>query len=276
MTRSHLNKTIQAIGGSLVIGAQVSVYEPDSSTLIAQTLYTSRTGPQTLSNPFLASSGVIDFYTDAPQDVDLKITYGSSELLVQNQPVLPPAGTLFAAGSPITVTNGVSPGYLLRGVDSAHAAWVDPLSVVTDRPDTPMPIPSAPTVEVRNGVTFVMWDGLDQGGQPMPADFAYAVLSEVGDLARDLGALPQAGGLVPNADPGVSLQLVAVNKAGNAGSPSALVICPVANAPLVAAGALRSNPGSAGPGQALPGAPASYLPVAVGGTTYLIPLYASS
>lgn len=275
MTRSHLYKTIQAIGGSLVIGGQVSVYEPGTTTLVAQILYTSRSGPQALSNPFLASDGVIDFYTDAPQDVDLKITYGSSEMLAQSQSVLPPAGTLFAAGAPITVTNGVSPGYLLRGVDSGHASWVDPLSVVTDRPDTPMPVPSAPRVEVRNGTCFVMWDGLDQNGQSMPADFAYVVLSEVGDLARDLGALPQAGGLVPNADPGVSLQLVAVNKAGSAGSPSALVSCPATNS-LITAGALRSGPASAGTGQSLPAAPAGYLPVAVGGITYMVPVYPSS
>lgn len=276
MPRAHLYRTIQALGGSLVTGAQVTVYEPSTTTLVAQTLYSTLTGSATLSNPFSASSGVIDFFLTNPQDVDIKIDYGLSSLVAESQSVLPPAGTLFAAGSPMTITNGASPGYVLLGTDATHAQWVDPLSITTDRPDTGMPIPSTLTVQVRNGIGFVSWDGLDHDGQAMPDDFDYLTVWEVGDSPRALGALLQAGSLVPNVDPGVSLQSVAVNKAGNAGSPSTLVTYP-ATTVVVAAGPPDLLVGGAGTAPALPSAPVRYLPIlGANGETYRIALYADS
>lgn len=274
--RSHLYKTVQSIGGALVAGASISVYEPGSLTPIAQTLYKTVSGTGTWSNPFLAVNGVVDFYLDSPQDVDLVIAYGSSTLTAERQPVIPSAATLFASGAPITVTNGPSAGWLLQGTDSTHAQFVDPNSVTTNQPDTAMPTPSTPTIERRNGLAFVMWDGKDDQGMAMPLGFSHLVVQEVGDATRDLGALMAAGGVVPNADAGISLQFIAINTAGNAGAPSQLVIYPQPNA-VVTTGPTQTTVGSAGGASGLPATPTKYMPIqADDGLTYLIPLYSTS
>ena len=68
MSRAHLYRTVQALGGSLVSGASVTVCEPGTTTPIAQVLHDSEAGAGTLSNPFLATGGIIDFYLDNAQD----------------------------------------------------------------------------------------------------------------------------------------------------------------------------------------------------------------
>lgn len=273
--RAHLYRTLQSITGALVTGATVTVFDPGTTTPISQTLYADATSSTTLSNPFQATSGLIDFYLTNPQDVDLRIVYGAASLLAERQPVLPPASTFFAAASPVTLTNAPSPGYVLVGADSAHATWVDAGTLVTGTMNTPMPIPSTPTVYIRNGLGFVHWDGLDNIGNPMPVGFSYAVLSEVGDSPRDLVAFLHAGALIPDVTAGTSLRLVAVNQAGIAGPPSTLAsyLPPTA---VVSNGLPRNTVGAAGAAAALPSAPVHYLPI-IGsdGVSYQIPLYAT-
>src|SRR6266568_130529 len=148
MSRAHLYRTVQALGGSLVSGASVTVCEPGTTTPIAQVLHDSEAGAGTLSNPFLATGGIIDFYLDNAQDVDLVISYGSSTRTVPYQGVMRPAGEIFAAGSPVTVTTSPSAGNLLSATDATHAAWAAPGAVVPGLLDTAMPQPSDPIIAV--------------------------------------------------------------------------------------------------------------------------------
>src|SRR5882757_3758195 len=142
LSRAHLYRTVQSLGGALVVGASVTICEAGTSTPILQILYTTETGSDTRSNPFLAADGIIDVYLHDSQDVDLIITYGSSTLTAAYQNVLPPSDEIFTAGSPVTVTNGPSTNYLLAGVDPTHAVWVPPSSVIPGQLDAAMPQPS--------------------------------------------------------------------------------------------------------------------------------------
>lgn len=53
--------------------AQVTVYEPDTTTLIGETLYQDKTGSASFTNPFTITDGVIQFYLDTEQTIDIKI-----------------------------------------------------------------------------------------------------------------------------------------------------------------------------------------------------------
>jgi hypothetical protein len=67
----------------LLTGASVAIYSPGSTTLIGDTLYTTDSGSTTLSNPFVSVSGIIDFYLNVPQRVDIGITpVGGSENII--------------------------------------------------------------------------------------------------------------------------------------------------------------------------------------------------
>jgi hypothetical protein len=271
VSRAHLYRTVQSVGGALVSGASVTVCEAGTSTPILQTPYTTETGPDTLSNPFLATDGVIDFYLDNAQNVDLIISYGSSTLTVEQQPVLPPAGELFAAGSPVTVTNGPSTGYVLAGVDLTHAHWVDPATIVPGSVDAPMPQPSAPTIGAANGMQLILWDGNDSTGTPMPAGFDYIEVAT--DLGVVIGSMKTAGGIVPTVEGPFDFTLRAFNQAGNSGDPTDLFTYPP-YVPPTFSGPNQSTVGAAGTAQALPTLPSTYLFVTDDdGAQWVIPAY---
>lgn len=274
--RAHLYRVLQSLTGSLVTGATVTVFEPGTTTLIAQTIYADATSTKTISNPFQSANGLVDFYLANAQDVDLQIVYGAAALLAERQPVLPSASALFASAAPLTLTNTPNAGWVLAAMDSTHATWVDPSTLVTGTMNTAMPTPSTPVVSTHSGLSFVSWNGLDNTGASMPVGFAYAVLSEVGDTPQDLAVFLRAGAFVLPVAGGASLQLVAVNQAGVVGPPSQLVTYPSPTV-LVSAGNVQATVGAAGTAAHLPSAPSAYQPI-VGsdGVTYVVAVYQPS
>lgn len=102
MSRAHLYRTVQSLGGNLVTGASVQVCEAGTTTPIAQTMYTDENSQTVLGNPINASTGLVDLYLNQAQDVALVITYGSSTLTVDYQSVLPPANEVVSV---ITITD---------------------------------------------------------------------------------------------------------------------------------------------------------------------------
>lgn len=218
MSRSHLYRTVQSLGGGLISGVSVTVCDPGTTTPIVQLLYATQNGDPTLSNPFLADSGVIDFYLNNAQDVALVLTYGASTLIVDYQQVLPPADEIMTAGGPVTVTNGPSTGFILAGTDSSHAAWVDPADVLPGFINNAMPQPSLPVVLAPPyaGVQLVVWDGKDISGNPMPAGFAQLLIANDTN-AVVLGSLDSAGAIVLAVDGPINIYSVAVNKVGIGG-----------------------------------------------------------
>jgi hypothetical protein len=120
MSRSHFYRTIQSMGGSTISGASVTVCAAGTVIPIAGPLYADASSASTLSNPFIPTNGVIDFYLAAPQDICLQINYGSASLLVDYQPVLPQAHEIVIASASSyaenisgTPTVGVSGGSIL-------------------------------------------------------------------------------------------------------------------------------------------------------------------
>lgn len=76
MTRAHLYRPIQDNLGNIRTGAVVRVLDPATDQAIVEPLYAYETGPDTLTNPFTANSGVVDIYLDQPRRVKLGIRVG--------------------------------------------------------------------------------------------------------------------------------------------------------------------------------------------------------
>lgn len=95
MARAHLTRAIvRKVSGTPADGS-CQVYEPGTTTPIAQTLYQGDTGAPSYANPIAFTNGVIDFYLDVPQRVKLVITpTGGSAQTFDNVDVPSPASAL--------------------------------------------------------------------------------------------------------------------------------------------------------------------------------------
>jgi hypothetical protein len=65
--RAHFFRTITEDDGDLVERVQATVYEADGTTLIAQPLYSEKSGNETYDNPIQTTSGIIEFWLDIPR-----------------------------------------------------------------------------------------------------------------------------------------------------------------------------------------------------------------
>lgn len=75
--RAHFTRPVTDDQGDLLPNVQITVYEPGTTTLISQTLYSTDTGNNVLSNPFVSSTGVIDIYLDTPARVRFGLIQGN-------------------------------------------------------------------------------------------------------------------------------------------------------------------------------------------------------
>jgi len=75
--RAHYTRPVTDEAGNLLPNVQVTVYQPGTTTLISGVVYSTDTGNNVLTNPWVASTGVIDFYLDNPQRVRLGTIQGS-------------------------------------------------------------------------------------------------------------------------------------------------------------------------------------------------------
>lgn len=67
--RAHYTRPVTDEAGNLLPNVQVTVFQPGTTTLITDVLYTTDAGSGVLTNPWVASNGIIDFYLDTPQRV---------------------------------------------------------------------------------------------------------------------------------------------------------------------------------------------------------------
>lgn len=74
MSRPHFYRPILDPAGNLITDATVRVLQPGTTNLLADTLYSTPSGPETLPNPWDPTSGEIDFYLDSPQTVRIGVT----------------------------------------------------------------------------------------------------------------------------------------------------------------------------------------------------------
>jgi hypothetical protein len=97
--RAHYSAPIQSPAGALQGQTTVSVFAPGSTaggtqlgTLITGTVYADATSGNAMTNPFIATTGVADFYLAWPQRVDLgvqvpgqaQVFYPAVDVLVPN------------------------------------------------------------------------------------------------------------------------------------------------------------------------------------------------
>jgi len=81
MARAHYYRVIQDGEGDIITGLSVRVCDAGTSDELADPLYAADSGVTTLDNPF-ASEGVIDFYLDVPQAVNIEVTQGDTSVAV--------------------------------------------------------------------------------------------------------------------------------------------------------------------------------------------------
>jgi hypothetical protein len=135
MPRGHLYRPITDSDGNIVPNTQVTVYEAGTSQLLAQALYTQKTGSPVRTNPFVTSDGFIDFYLDRPQSVRVGLmVQGAIETYVDDIPVLPAPENLVQSVQPFQVLNPATTGFFLQAGQVGQAAWVDAGDLVNSKP----------------------------------------------------------------------------------------------------------------------------------------------
>lgn len=77
---AHYTRPVTDQQGNLLPDIQATVYQPNSTTVINAVLYADAAGLTPLTNPYVFSNGIIDFYLAVPQRVRIGINQG-------NQPV---------------------------------------------------------------------------------------------------------------------------------------------------------------------------------------------
>lgn len=74
--RAHYYRPVTDDTGNLLPNVQVTLYQPATTTPISDVVYSTDTGTNILSNPWIANNGVIDFYLDNPQRVRIGAVQG--------------------------------------------------------------------------------------------------------------------------------------------------------------------------------------------------------
>ncbi len=112
MTRAHVVKTLRDAAGDLILGSSVRVLEDGTGTPLPASLFVGPTLNDVFSNPFVCSTGIVDFYLDTPTRVRLGITpsggfetiYDGVDVLIA-QDVQSAAQTVFVPAGDLAATN---------------------------------------------------------------------------------------------------------------------------------------------------------------------------
>lgn len=92
MSRAHISKPILDAAGNVRAGASVRVLQPGTLTPLTGPLFAADMGSSTVTNPFIATNGVVDFYLDIPQRVRIGVTVGQEgEVFFEDVDVLEPS-----------------------------------------------------------------------------------------------------------------------------------------------------------------------------------------
>lgn len=143
-TRAHLFRPVTDSEGNVVPNTTVTVYERGSTQKLQQPMFATPNGSGLLDNPFTTSSGIIDFYLAAPQDVAIGLSVraqGGVEQRIEDVGVLPPTDQLVRSPQGFQIVNDPDPGKYLQASVDRKAYWVTADEVMASRP--------TPTVAVR-------------------------------------------------------------------------------------------------------------------------------
>lgn len=132
--RAHLYRTAADNAGNVVPNLSVAVYQAGTTALIPQPLYTQDIGSETLANPFVTSTGIIDFYIDDAASVRIGLTPSSGvETYVDNIEVNPPPEATVQATSTFEIINAPVTGQFLECTALGQASWVDADDLVSTK-----------------------------------------------------------------------------------------------------------------------------------------------
>lgn len=107
-SRAHFQKPVQDALGNLLPGGQVTVSTPVGSPLTVP-LYTTRSGGGTHGNPYTSTDGIIDFYLNDPQFVQIAYEVpGLDPYTFDSVPVFAP--DYYSAYIPFSNLGPIAPG----------------------------------------------------------------------------------------------------------------------------------------------------------------------
>jgi hypothetical protein len=160
---AHLYRVVQDAAGNILPGAQVSLCDPGSTSIIPNKLYSDVNLTVPISNPFTVPNGIIDVYLERPRSVTVITVYGGSTITADYLELMPLAENILAATGPVVIDNDAFAGGVLQMVNSATAEWVEPSflsggvaeiqageNVTVDATD-----PASPVVSANPGVTTI-------------------------------------------------------------------------------------------------------------------------
>jgi hypothetical protein len=139
MARAHLYRPITDNEGNVVPNTTVTLFEPGTTQVLGQTLWTdpnSLLTPQV--NPWTTSDGYIDVYLDTPQTVRIGLqAQGAEQTFIDNVSVGPAPENQVYALTGFKITNSPNSGQYLQSGQPGQAAWVDAGDIVNGKP-TPL------------------------------------------------------------------------------------------------------------------------------------------
>lgn len=87
--RAHYYRPVQDSTGALEPNVQITIYQPGTTDLLVDTIYSDDSTSSPVSNPFITNNGIIDFYLDTPQRVRIAVVQGTNPVdYVEDQDVL--------------------------------------------------------------------------------------------------------------------------------------------------------------------------------------------
>lgn len=121
--RAHLYLPVTNTSGDLYSSVSVRLLEPNTTTLIMDTIYGADTGAGTITQPWVPASSIIDCYLQYARRVRIGITpAGQGEVFMENVDIRPPAGT---------PTTGATSLYLFDSSGTRWAVSVSTLGVLS-------------------------------------------------------------------------------------------------------------------------------------------------
>lgn len=124
IARARLVLPVQDPEGNLIENISVRVYEPRTTTLIAEPVFVAESGNTEPAAPAFFADGVIDLYMALPKRVRIGVQpEGQSEFYLENREFLPAGNNLVLAEQVLQVTGVPAAGKVLTGLSATAASW---------------------------------------------------------------------------------------------------------------------------------------------------------
>lgn len=132
--RAHLYRSATDNAGNVIPNLTVAIYQAGTTSLLNQPLYVQDIGSETLTNPFVTSNGIIDFYVDDAASVKVGLTGASGiEVPIDDIEIVPPPENTVQAVTGFSIVNGPNLGQFLQCTAPGQASWVSADDLVSTK-----------------------------------------------------------------------------------------------------------------------------------------------